>query len=304
VTSATYGWYVAGYAQMLASIRAAGAQNVCLLGGLDYDKDLGSWAAYAPSDSTPAAGFSGPAWTPQIGASWHPYPSVSWVKSAAVESGGSRYAVNDTILLPMPESGSAANSVYWQAKLKVTAVRDGAITAVLPVPYVGGTPGVAGGNNGQFNVNNFTGGVYCNLNLPSNPLAQYSTSGSGRGATFNLAFTRAEANSGTGDWPNYDTWAQVAALQTTRGVPVVITETGEHTGSGVSGSPWMSKLTSWCDANGISLVAYSYNPSPGWNDARGYDFALALPTLTNGFYHTPTPGYGEFMFNWFTAHPR
>jgi hypothetical protein len=303
ITNTTTGYYVAGLSQILAAIRATGAQNVCLLPGLSYNQDLGEWATYAPSDSTEPKGYSGTGWRPQIGASWHPYPACSWISSLGIANGGNGYAVNDTILLPMGESGDAnSNSVYWQAQLKVTAVNGGAITAATPVSYVGGTPGAAGGNFTQFNFNNATGGVYLNTNLPSNPVGQYSTSGSGSGATFNLTFTQAQANSGTGDWPNYDTWSQVLALKTTPGVPVVITETGEHTGTGISGSPWMAKMTSWCDANDISLLAYSYNPSPGWYDATGYDFALALPTLTNGLYHTPTPGYGEFMFNWFTTH--
>jgi hypothetical protein len=77
---------------------------------------------------------------------------------------------------------------------------------------------------------------------------------------------------------------------------VVITETGEHYGAGVSGSPWMSVVTSFCDANDISLVVYAYTPSDAWTDLKGGDFSLADGN------HNPTPGYGAFMYNWFTTH--
>jgi hypothetical protein len=291
-----YGWYVAGHSQMLAGIRAAGAWNVCLLSGDQYNQDLSGWAAYAPSDSKAPAGYSGSGWKPQIGACWHPYPSYSYVSNAVVAGGGSGYAVGDTILLPMPESGSAANSVYWQAQLRVTGVNGGAVTAVQINPYTGGKPGKAGGNPGQFTSHSSggspVGGAYSNLLLPANPIPQFSSSGKGTGATFNLSFTSV---SGTG-WPNALHWPAVAALKTKPGVPVVITETGEHYGTGISGSPWMTALTSWCDTNGISLVAYAYTPSNGWTDLNGGDFSLVDGD------HNPTPGYGTFMYNWFTTH--
>ena len=292
----SYGWYVAGHAQMLAAIRAAGAWNVCLLSGQQYDQDLSGWATHAPSDSTAPAGYSGSGWQPQIGACWHPYPVYSYVSNATVVSGGSGYAMGDTILLPMPESGAAANSVYWQAQLKVTGVNGSTVTAVQINPYTGGTPGVAGGNPAQFLSHSSggspVGGAYSNLLLPSNPVPQYSSSGKGTGATFNLSL----AMLGGPGWPNNSHWSAVAALKTTPGVPVVITETGEHYGTGVSGSPWMSALTTFCDTNGISLVAYAYTPSNGWTDLNGGDFSLA-----DGNHH-PTPGYGAFMYNWFTHH--
>jgi hypothetical protein len=291
-----YGWYVAGHAQMLAAIRSAGAWNVCLLSGEQYDQDLSGWAAYAPSDSTAPAGFSGTEWKPQIGACWHPYPTYSYISNATVASGGTGYAVRDTILLPMPESGSAANSVYWQAQLQVTGVNGSAVSAVQINAYTGGTPGIAGGNPAQFLSHSSggspIGGAYSNLMLPSNPVPQYSSSGKGTGATFNLSLTML----GGPGWPNNSHWSAVAALRTTPGVPVVITETGEHYGTGISGSPWMSALTSWCDANGFSLVAYAYTPSYGWTDLKGGDFSLA-----DGGHH-PTPGYGAFMYNWYTTH--
>jgi hypothetical protein len=300
ITSGNFGWHVAGHTQLLAAVRSAGAWNVCLLSGVDYAKDLGKWGIYAPADNTAPAGYSGPPWTPQIGASWHPYPACSWVSKASVAKGGSGYQVGDTILLPMPETGPLANSVYWQAQLQVSDVDAGAVTSVHPVSYTGGTPGKrSSGGNGNYNFHNMVGGVYCNLALPSNPIPQESSSGSGTGATFNLAFTAGGGDSGTGNWPNYDTWGQVVALKSSFnaiGVPICITETGEHTGKGVSGSPWMAALTTWCDQNGISLLSFCYNPADGWYSPLGADFALIL---SDG---TPSPGYGTFMFNWFTRH--
>ncbi len=291
-----YGWYVAGHAQMLAAIRAAGAWNVCLLSGDQYNQDISEWATYAPTDLTLPAGYNGPGWTPQIGACWHPYPAWSYISSAAISAGGSGYAVGDTILLPMPESGASANSVYWQAQLQVTAVSGGAITAVQVNAYNGGIPGIEGGNSGQFSSHSSggspIGGAYSNLMLPSNPVPQSSTSGKGTGATFNLSFTSVSGP----NWPNSVHWSVVAALVTTRLVPVVITETGEHFGTGVSGSPWMAALTSFCDTNGISMVCYAYTPSAGWTDLSGGDYGLVDGN------HNPTPGYGAFMYNWFTTH--
>jgi hypothetical protein len=301
ITSADFGWHVAGHAQLLAGVREAGAWNVCLLSGVNYDQDLARWGAYAPSDGAPPARYDGPGWKPQIGASWHPYPAQSSISRASVASGGSGYAVGDTVLLPMPESGPAANSVYWQAQLRVTGVAAGAITGVQLSAYLGGTPGRASVNASGTHGGAYTmGGSYCNLLLPVNPVPQESSSGKGNGATFNLSFRSHNGDSGAGDWPNYDTWAQVIALKNTFngiGVPICITETGEHSGTGVSGSPWMAAQTAWCDDNGVSLLCFCYNPSSGWYDDAGWDLALATVD------HKPTPGYGEFMFNWFTRHP-
>jgi hypothetical protein len=299
-TSASYGWYIAGHSQLLGAVRAAGAWNVCLLSGINYNKDLGEWAKYAPSDTTPPAGYNGPGWKPQIGASWHPYPAWSWVSQAAIASGGSGYKVGDTILLPMPESGPAANTVYWQAQLQVTSVNNGAITGVAINSHTGGSPGAtATYGAANFNGNNLVGGAYCNLSLPVNPVPQDSTTGTGTGAAFNLTFKAHDGNSGAGDWPNYDTWAQVVALKNSFngiGVPICITETGEHTGAGVSGSPWMAAMTSWCDTNGVSLCCFAYNPSSGWYLSTGWDYTLVTSDAK------PSPGYGEFMYKWFTNH--
>jgi len=296
VVTGAYGWFVAGHSQMLSAIRATGAWNPCLLSGDQYNQDLSGWAAYAPSDATPPAAYGGPGWTPQIAACWHPYPSSSYISGAAVASGGSGYSVGDTILLPMPEAGPAANSVYWQAQLKVTAVSGTSVSAVQINPYTGGTPGLAGGNAGQFSSHQsgqgLLGGAYCNLFLPPGPVPQESSSGRGTGASFKLSFTDTRGNG----WPNQVFWRQVVDLKRSRNVPVVVTEAGEHYGKGVSGSPWMAALTSWCDANDISLIGYAYTPSDGWIDLNGGDFGVIDGD------DRPTPGYGAFMYAWFTGH--
>jgi hypothetical protein len=376
VTNGTYGWYVAGHAQMLSAIRATGAGNLCLLSGLNYNKDLGSWGAYAPTDTTAPTGWNAGTygvWTANIGASWHPYPSASRITAVSVATGGSgysgltstttsvgttttlndssqswtvnskvgqiviytvssvtyqatvtantatqltfaaqgaaptsgiSYSLGDMILLPMDESGGpSSGGVYWQAALQVTSTSAGVITGVQLAGWTAGTPGVSGGNENEYGGTTYSGalvgGVYSQLTEPTGPVGQYSTTGSGTGATFNLTFSTT-GNSGTGDWPAYDTWAQVVTLKNTfnggAGVPIVITETGEHTGAGIVGAPWLSALTAWCDTNGVSLSAFSYNPNGGWYNANGWDFGLIQAN------HTPQPGAGQFMFNWMSNH--
>lgn len=293
VNSGQYGWYVAGHAQMMSAIRTAGAWNPCLLSGVDYNKDLTSWAANAPTDNVAPTGYSGPGWTSQMCCCWHPYPVYSAITSVTgIAAGGSNYAVNDTILLAMDESGGAlSGNCYWQTQLKVTSVSSTAVNGVsINTSYAGGTPGVSGGNTSQFNI---LGGVWASDHLPSNPIAQYSSSGSGTGATFNVAFTIEGNNeSAQANWNSV-----VLPIKTTSPqVPIVITETGEHTGTGIVGAPMMAQLTQWCDTNGISLVAYAYTPNAGWYDVHGYDFSSMLST------HSPSPGYGVFMDGWFRNH--
>lgn len=65
----------AGYQSLLNAVRATGATNVCLIGGMNFSSDLSTWLANAPTDPTPA-GFSG-TWVPQIAASYHCYPDSS-----------------------------------------------------------------------------------------------------------------------------------------------------------------------------------------------------------------------------------
>jgi hypothetical protein len=299
VNSGQYGWYVAGHEQMLVAIRQTGAWNPCLLSGLDYSKDLTAWAANAPSDAIQPIGYSGPGWTPQMCCCWHPYPVYSSITAVtSIANGGSGYNAGDTINLQMDESGGAlSGNCYWQAQLTVLTAPGGVVGSVSINNYVGGTPGIAGGNASQFNVG--FGGVWASDHLPSNPLAQQSTSGSGVGATFNVTFTiKGNNESAQSNWNSVVLPIKNTAPQ----VPIIITETGEHTGTGIVGSPMMSQLTQWCDTNNISLITYAYTPTGGWFDIHGYDFSEVLSTITGGLYHTPSPGYGVVMYNWRSTH--
>lgn len=59
LSGATY--TVVGMSQLVQTVRAAGASQPVMLGGLDYSNDLRQWLAYRPNDS-------------QLVASWHNYP--------------------------------------------------------------------------------------------------------------------------------------------------------------------------------------------------------------------------------------
>jgi endoglucanase len=48
----TGGWTVAGMGQLLSAVRATGAENVVMAGGLAYSGDLTGWLANRPSDPT------------------------------------------------------------------------------------------------------------------------------------------------------------------------------------------------------------------------------------------------------------
>ena len=57
------GWDIASYQSMLDTVRATGARNVVLIGGLQYAQDLSGWLAQRPLDPLQ-----------QIAAVWHAYP--------------------------------------------------------------------------------------------------------------------------------------------------------------------------------------------------------------------------------------
>ncbi len=71
LASQTY--QAAGMQQLLNLVRAAGATQPVMVGGNFYAQDMTQWLTYLPTDPTPAGWPAGPAWTPQIIASYHRY---------------------------------------------------------------------------------------------------------------------------------------------------------------------------------------------------------------------------------------
>jgi len=60
----TANWQTAGFDELIDIIRAAGAPNVIMAGGVNWARDLSDWLATRPSD-------------PNLVASWHSYPSAN-----------------------------------------------------------------------------------------------------------------------------------------------------------------------------------------------------------------------------------
>ena len=66
-------YQTAGWNDLIAAVRSAGAGNVVLVGSLVYSGDNTRWLQQVPDDRKPPKGFKG-SWTPQLAASWHVYP--------------------------------------------------------------------------------------------------------------------------------------------------------------------------------------------------------------------------------------
>jgi hypothetical protein len=142
-------WTSAGMQQMLDAVRATGATNVVLIGGVEYSNNMSQWLANMPTDSLQ-----------QIAAAWHPYPPMQRATTVSVATGGAGYAVGDIVTLSKP------NTVYLPTVLRVTGVgANGAITGVTIQ----------------------TEGRYLQTALPTAPTTQGGSSGSGTGATFTLS---------------------------------------------------------------------------------------------------------------------
>ena len=106
-------WQSAGIQTLLDAVRATGATNVALVGGVEFSNNMSGWLANMPRDALN-----------QVAAAWHPYPPIQRPSSVAVSSGGSGYAVGDSVTLAKP------NTVYAPAVLRVSAVgASGAVTA-------------------------------------------------------------------------------------------------------------------------------------------------------------------------------
>jgi hypothetical protein len=324
VNAGTYGYYAAGNLQMLAAIRAAGAGNVVFCSGTNFAHLLTNWLTnMGGQDATAPAGWHVGPWTSQIGAHWHPYPPYCNVTAATPNAGGSGYAVNDTVLLTMDESGGPnSGTCYWQSQLKVTSIGGGGsitgCSVVAGAEY--GLPGVNGAtstpvaNAGQFNLSQSGGtgawytGAFSGLTGTHNGTSPYviaADSGtqpgtSGTGATFNCTMNNV-AWQGGGDLVD---WASAALPIKTAGYPVCITETGEHVGTGIVGSPYMAYATAQADAYGFGFVCFAWVPLAAYGfSVNGCDFYLNDGTLTGTpQYRKPSSGYGAFMYPWFTNH--
>jgi hypothetical protein len=239
-------WSSAGMQPMLDAVRATGATNVVLISGVEFGNNLSKWLANMPHDVLD-----------QIAAVWHPYPPIQSLATASVASGGSDYAVGDTITLAKP------NTVYSPAVLRVSAV--GVSRAVTAITIDGS-------------------GKYLQTALPTTPVSQGSTSGAGSGATFTLSAW----NNLSSTWSMPANWPVVQALSV--GVPVILSETGEHNGAGTMGAPFLQQLLPFAGANNWSVIGCC------WDVFDNQDNVLIKDV--DG---TPSDGYGRVFYNWMTG---
>ncbi len=203
-------WSSAGMQTLLDAVRGTGATNVVLIAGVEFGNNVSNWLANMPQDILN-----------QTAAVWHPYPPMQGPTSVSVSTGGSGYAVGDTITLAKP------NTVYSPAVLRVSGV--GVSGAVATVTMT-------------------AGGRYLQTALPTAPVSAGATSGSGSGATFALS---AWGNLSS-TWSMPVNWPAVQALSAR--VPVILSETGEHNAPGTVGSPFLQQLLPFAGANNWSVV--------------------------------------------------
>jgi hypothetical protein len=67
------------------------------------------------------------------------------------------------------------------------------------------------------------------------------------------------------------------------GIPLVLTETGDHNAAGTGGSPFVSQALPWADEKGASYLGWSWNV---WQDPDN--------VLIKDKAGTPTDGYGAY----------
>jgi hypothetical protein len=77
---------------LLDTVRATGATNVVLLGGVQYSNNLGQWATYKPSDATG-----------NLGAAWHIYNFNSCASTTCFD--GAPAALASTVPIVATEFG-------------------------------------------------------------------------------------------------------------------------------------------------------------------------------------------------------
>jgi hypothetical protein len=93
--------------------------------------------------------------------------------------------------------------------------------------------------------------------------------------------------------PNYspEIFTEVQAILAA-GIPVIATETGDQDTAGTVGAPLVQTVTTFVDANGVSLLGWTWDVWSNPDDVLIKD--------VNG---TPTDGYGQFFQSWMVNHP-
>ena len=106
ITNHAYGWQTSNYQACLNAVRGAGANNVVLIGSLNYSDDLDS--AVDASSSWIGSHVTDTLGTPQIAAVWHAYPTGGGNSTA--NWGSATYAQPNysTSSNPAPYKGAAA----------------------------------------------------------------------------------------------------------------------------------------------------------------------------------------------------
>jgi hypothetical protein len=74
------------------------------------------------------------------------------------------------------------------------------------------------------------------------------------------------------------------------GVPLVVTEFGDTSGSGTGA--YTKSLTAWADAHGYSLTAWTWNP---WGQSSN-------DLIQNASSYAPTVGFGQTYHDWAFNH--
>jgi hypothetical protein len=127
-------------------------------------------------------------------------------------------------------------------------------------------------------------GRYLKTALPTVPVAQGSTSGSGAGAAFALSGWSNLSST----WSLPENWPVVQALSVN--VPVILSETGEHNAPGTVGSPFLEQLLPFAGANNFSVIGCCWDV---WDEQDN--------VLIKDVDGTPTDGYGRVFFDWMTG---
>jgi endoglucanase len=78
-------------------------------------------------------------------------------------------------------------------------------------------------------------------------------------------------------------WADAQAILAA-GIPVVITEFGDHNAAGTASAPFASTLLPWADKNGVSYLGWTWDP-----------WGVPDNVLIKDAAGTPTDGYGAYV---------